>query len=204
MDFINDTKHLRLSGTMLNSRYYNYVLSPVDCRVFEALWNRVLAPKGPYYKRGQLVVNVKQTTLIGATGVPKRSIIRSLTKLDKLGVIITIRQKQNNNRYLLGFRTKGNEWLLLLYHLINKYEDMLSERVEEQLLANETPDIGNPELYKISDNIKKYIIEQFNSNYFFNTKVKDDKSVMEVLFHRNDYFYTPSLSVVKSCGENNV
>ena len=48
MDFINDKKHLRLSGTMLNSRYYNYILSGTDMRVLNLLWNKVLVSKNGY------------------------------------------------------------------------------------------------------------------------------------------------------------
>lgn len=198
IDFINDKKHLRLSGAMLNSRYYNYILSAVNMRVLNVLWNKVLVSKNGYYKNGLLMVNIKHETIMNVTGLSKRTVIRCLKRLNSLGVILTIRKKQNNNRYLIGFRTKGNEWILFLYHLINKYEELLSEYIDEHIQQNEdTPLKIDVEMYKISNLYRDYITTNFDSNHFFKTKIKDDKSIMELLFNRNDYHRKPELLLVK-------
>lgn len=196
IDFINDNKHLRLSSNMLRSRYYNYVFTPADAKVFFVLWDRVLAPNSNYYRRGQLVINIKQETVAGITGLSIATVKRCLKKLDTLGAVITIRQRQNNNRYIIGFRTKGNEWLLFLYHLINKFENLLSEYIDEELLKGKTPIIKNIDMYRLNKTYRNYIIENFNSKHFFTTKVDGEANILELMFDRQDFHFTPELSIV--------
>lgn len=196
MDFINDKKHLRISSTMMNSKYYNYVLSSTDIKVFLILWDKVLAPNSKYYKRGQLVVNIKQETMSGITGLSIATIKRSIKKLDMLGAIVIIRQHQNNNRYLIGFRTRGNEWLLFLYHLIDKFESLLSEYIDEELYNGKVPVIKDINMYRMNSACKNYIIKNFNSKYFFTTAVENDKGILEFLFDRKDFYFAPELIVV--------
>ena len=159
MDFINDKKHLRMSGTMLNSRYYNYVLTSADRDVHTALWNRVLAPNSDYYKRGQLVVNIKQETISGITGLSRSTVRRSVGRLNALGTIVTLKQYQSNNKYIMGFRTKGNEWLLFIYSRISKHEPFITEQVEDQLLEGEHAVIKNPGVYKMNRQHREFIVK---------------------------------------------
>jgi len=197
MDFINDKKHLRLSGQMLDSKYYNYVLSPTDVRVMTLLWHKVII-SNVYYGNGLLLSNIKQKTISKYLCLSRSTVIRSLNKLSKLGVIIVIRRKQNNNMYIIGLRTKGNEWLLFLYHLINKYEDMLTNIIDEEVdISGIIRPIQSPSSYRIDKDVKEYIIKNFNKKSFFSTNVADNKTILEVLFDRKDYYYKPTLKVVK-------
>lgn len=196
MDFINDKKHLRLSGQMMDSKYYNYVLSATDVRVFTLLWHKVIV-RSPYYNNGLLLVNIKQSTMSKYLCLSRSTVIRSINKLFKLGVVIPIRKRQNNNMYIIGIRTKGNEWLLFLYHLINKYEEMLTNIIDEEMDINDSiRAIQSPDSYRIDKDIKEYILRNFNKKSFFLKNIVDNKTISEVLFDRKDYYYRATLKVV--------
>lgn len=197
IDFINDKKHIRVPDSMINSKYYNYILSPTDVRVFTLLWDKVI-PSSKLYKNGLLVVNLKQATISKLTGLSRNTVKRTLIKLNKIGVIITLHQKQSNNKYIIGFRTEGNEWLLFLHYLINKYEEALSCVITEEVNDKGSIKLPNPTLYRMNKDIKTYITNNFNNSDFFTKKIMDDKTIIKILFNREDFSSIPMLKIVKN------
>lgn len=182
MDFISDKKFLRLSGNMLNSYYYRYVLTSNDKIILQALWGRFLNKGTESYSKGLLIVNIKQKTLREKIGSITRSTCnRALQKLDKLGAIIKIESKMKNNRYLIGFRTEGNDNLYLLYHLIDKYEQLITKKL------NELQGIKDISSYCLDSIVRDFIVGNLNELGLFTKKIENNQTLFKILFDRNDY-----------------
>lgn len=183
MEFVADKQFLRLSGNMLKSHYYRYVLTSNDKIVLHALWTSFLNKGTESYSKGLLINNSKQKTLRVKIGsITRATCNRSLQKLDRIGAIIKIRSKTKNNRYLIGFRTEGNDNLYLLYHLINKYEQLVAKKLYEH---QEVRDI-NP--YCLDSIIRDFIMENLNNLELFTEKIENKQNLFEVLFARNDCY----------------
>lgn len=193
MDFVSDKKFLRLSGNMLNSYYYRHVLTGDDRVVLQTLWISFLNKGTEPYSRGLLIANIKQKTLQNKIGnISYFALKQSLQKLHDLGVIIKIRQKVKHNRYFLGFRTEGDDNLYLLYHLINKYEQMVAENIENQRYELKEkkwkdPIIKDINPYCLNSTTKEFIIKHVDAHTLFTIKNEDNKTIYEILFNKNDY-----------------
>lgn len=192
MDF--DTGNfLRLSRDMLDSYYYRYVLNSNDKVMISAFFSSFLNKGTDPYSKGLLIVNIKQENLRKKTGsMTYSTCTRSLQNLCKLGIVIKLKKKYRNNRYLVGFRIENNNPLFLIYHLIDKYEQMVVENIENQ--QNEIkefwkePTIKDINPYCINSLTKDFIIEHIDDNNLFDRRNQEGKTLFEVLFNRNDYY----------------
>lgn len=193
MDFITDKKFLRLSGNMLNSHYYKHVLTGDDRSVLHTLWISFLNKGTESYSRGLLVVNMKQKTLREKFGnITYSTCNRSLQKLDKLGAIVKIESNARNNKYLIGFRTEGNDNLYLLFHLIDKYNHLVTKRIEEQKNKIENrwkdPKLEAIDFCCLDSVIRDFIVRNVNEPRLFTEKIENNQTFFEILFDRNDYY----------------
>ena len=190
MDFVSD-KFLRLSGNMLDSYYYRYVLTGDDRVVLHTLWVSFLNKGTTSYSKGLLIANIKQKTLQDKIGnISYFALKQSLQKLHNVGVIIKIRQKVKHNRYFLGFRTEGNDAFYLLYHLIDKYEQMVAENIENQRYELKEkwkdPIIKDINPYCLNSTTKEFIMKHVDAHTLLTIKDGDGKTIYEILFDRND------------------
>jgi len=192
-DFITDKNFLRLSGKLLNTDYYKWVLTNNDKIVLQTLWKSFLVNGAAPYSKGLLIVNIKQKTLMEKIGtITQSTCTRSLKKLDKLGVIIRVKNDARNNKYLVGFRSQGNENLYLFYYLINKYNKLVKKEIEKQQSVIEKqwdiPKIRDINPYCLDSVIRDFIIMNIGKPNLFIEKIEGDKALLEILFNRNDYY----------------
>jgi hypothetical protein len=193
MDFITDKSFLRLSGNMLNSYYYKWVLNSDDKIVLQTLWRSFLNKGADSYSKGILIVNMKQKTLQEKAGnITRSTSIRSLQKLDKLGAIIKVENNAKNNKYLIGFRTEGGDNLYLIYYLINKYNETIINDVENQKrdLTEKWkgPKIKDINAYRLNNKIRDFITNNIEESKLFIEKIENNKTLFEILFNRSDYY----------------
>ena len=180
---------------MFRSDYFKNVLSITDRYLFMTLIDNVLTSKNGHYKNGFLLINAKHDTLSERSNIPVATLRRSLYRLDKLGVIVTIKQKGCNNKHLLGFRAKNSDWLLFIHYLVNTYDTVVKNVIEN----NET--ITKEDTYKyfsIPGNVTEYIKNNFDKEDFFSNVGGNNKTICETLFHRRDYYSEPKLKIVKN------
>jgi len=193
MDFISDKKFLRLSGNMLNSYYYKYVLTSDDKIVLQTLLGSFLNKGTEPYSKGLLIVNIKQKTLREKIGnITQTTCNRSLQRLNTLGIIIKLKNKAKNNRYLIGFRTEGDDNVCLIYHLINKYEQMVVECIENQRDKIKDrwkdPKIEDINSYCLNSITRNFIMRNIDESKLFLEQNENNKTLFEILFARNDYY----------------
>lgn len=193
MDFISDKRFLRLSGNMLNSCYYKWALTSDDKVILHALWGSFLTKGTEPYSKGLLIANIKQKTIQNKIGdITRSTCIRSLQKLDKLGAIVKLKNRAKNNRYLIGFRTEGNDNLYLLYHLIDKHNETITNDIENQKRDStkrwESPKIKDVNAYRLNNKIRDFIINNIEEPKLFTERIENNKTLFEILFNRNDYY----------------
>ncbi len=187
---------LKIPLFVLNSFYYRYVLSDTDKNILHYLWANVSIGSSKYYKNGLLVANIKEQTLIEKSGETYSTLIRHLKRLDYLGAAIKIRSKVKHNRYFVGFRTAENERLYLLYHLITEYNLNLERNISNQMDEFEkrwsSPQIKDISAYRIEGSYKKIIIDYTDRpGELLNKKVKDNKTLVELLFGYKNIYKKP-------------
>jgi hypothetical protein len=187
---------LKVPIAVMDSNYYKYILNDTDKNILQHLWSNVSIGSSKYYQNGLLVANIKEQTLLEKTGETYPTLLRRLKRLDSLGVIIKKRHKVKHNRYLVGFRAKENERLYLLYHLINEYEEILKRNVANQMdeftKKWQTPSIKDVSSFKMDGNYRKFIMAYFDRPVeLINKRVKDGKTIFEILFNRKDVYRHP-------------
>lgn len=175
-----------------DKNYFRWVLNGNDRNVLIELWRRILTRDYEPYRQGLLIINMKLDNIAWNAGLPKSTAHDSLKKLDYLGVIIQAPRRSRNHRYLVGFRTKEDERLYLIQHLINRYEQWLEQSIESKRKKFITPVIKDLISYQIEDGFKDFIFDHIN-NYdkLLNTRLKDNKTIFELLFDRNDIYKKP-------------
>lgn len=174
---------VRLSRIILKSSYYKYSIGPQDKLIFERMIGYIgYGNNNEYYRKGLLIANVKINRISDSTGYSGRTIERSLKRLDKLGFLIKIRKRHRNNRYIMGFRTSNNDSLLLIYHLVIKYED----KIRSDILKFGKNSL-HTESYVLDESIKNFIIENSEKYDIFRKNTTKDKKILKYLFDRNDY-----------------
>jgi len=193
MEFVSDKKFLRLSGNMLNSHYYRYVLTGDDRAALQTLWISFLNKGTEPYSRGLLIANIKQKTLREKFGnITYSTCNRSLQKLDKLGAIVKVENKAKNNRYLIGFRTEGNDNLYMIFHLINKYNHLVAKKIEEQQNKIENrwkdPKLEDVNFCCLDSVIRDFIVRNVDEPRLFTERIGNNQTLFEILFNRNDYY----------------
>jgi len=206
-DFITDKNFLRLSGKLLNTDYYKWILTNNDKIVLQTLWKSFLVNGTDPYSKGLLIVNIKQKTLMEKIGtITQSTCMRSLKKLDKLGVIIKVKNNARNNKYLVGFRSHGDENLYLLYYLVNKYDKLVKKEIKEQQSVIEkqwdVPKIKNINPYCLDSVIRDFIIMNINKSNLFIEKIEGDRALFEILFNRNDYYKFKFTELLGHSGHN--
>jgi len=193
MEFITGN-FLRLPRDMLDSYYYRYVLNSNDKIILLALFSSFLNKGTDPYSKGLVIVNMKQESLRKKIGsITYTTCRKSLQKLCRLGVIIKLKRKYKNNKYLIGFRVENNNNpLFLIYHLIVKYEQMVAENIENQRNGMkerwEGPVMKDINPYCINGLTRDFIIKHVDDNNLFDRQNKEGKTLFEVLFDRNDYY----------------
>jgi DNA-binding HxlR family transcriptional regulator len=192
-DFITDKNFLRLSGKLLNTNYYRWVLTSNDKIVLQTLWKSFLVNGADPYLKGLLIVNIKQKSLMEKIGnITQSTCMRSLKKLNKLGVIIKVKNDARNNKYLVGFRSEGNENLYLFYYLVNKYNELVKKEIEKQQSVIEkqwnVPKIKDINPYCLDSVIRDFIMMSINSSKLFTEEIENGRTLLEILFNRNDYY----------------
>lgn len=195
---------LKIPTAAMSSNYYRYILNNTDKNILQYLWNNVSIGSSKYYKNGLLVTNIKEQTLLEKTGETYPTLLRHLKRLDSLGVILKKRHKVKHNRYLVGFRSKGNERLYLLYHLIEEYEEILERNIANQTdefnKKWQTPSIKDVSSYRLDGDYRKFILAYFDRpKELINKRVKDGKTIFEILFKRQDV-YRPPLPRLRKLG----
>jgi len=193
MDFITDKSFLRLSGKLLNTDYYKWVLNSNDKIVLQTLWKSFLVNGTDPYSKGLLIVNIKQRTLMEKIGnITQSTCMRSLKKLNRLGAIIKVKNDARNNKYLIGFRSEGNENLYLFYHTVSKYNKLVSKEIEKHQndikKQWDTPKIKDINQYCLDSVIRDFIVMNVNNSRLFTEKIENNKTLFELLFDRNDYY----------------
>jgi len=178
--------YLNLPEAMLGSSYYREVLSLVDKQMLVCLYRCVSYDnRNKYYRNGILAVSnstTNITSLAARVGVCEKTIKTSLKHLNKLGVIITIREKKNS--YIVGFRinnkSKDNHWLL--YHLTDKFNGDVAAYSRIKKL----------DTLCLDKDVRKFILEHtvkiINNQKLFSSNVKDGKRLIQYLFNIDDYF----------------
>jgi len=193
MNFIEDKSFLRLSGKLLNTSYYRWVLTNNDKIILQTLWKSFLVNGTNSYAKGLLIVNIKQQTLMEKIGnITPSTCTRSLKKLERLGIIIKVKNNARNNKYLIGFRSEGNDNLYLLYYLVHRYNELVKKEIDEQRDTIKKqwgiPKIKDINLYCLDGALKNFIIMNIDKPNLFVEKIKNNKTLFEILFNRNDYY----------------
>lgn len=192
MEFITGS-FLRLSRDMSDSYYYRYVLNSNDKAVLSVLFSSFLNKGTNSYSKGLIIVNMKQESLRKKIGsITYTTCRKSLEKLCRLGIIIKLKRKYKNNKYLIGFRVENNNNpLFLIYHLIDKYEQMVTENIENQRNEMEKlwkgPIIKDINPYCVNSRIRDFIMKHVDDDDLFDRRNQEGKTLFEVLFNRNDY-----------------
>lgn len=193
MEFITGN-FLRLPRDMTDSYYYRYVLNSNDKAVLSVLFSSFLNKGTEPYSKGLIIINMKQESLRKKIGsITYTTCRKSLEKLCRLGIIIKLKRKYKNDKYLIGFRVENNSNpLFLIYHLVDKYEQMVAENIENQRNGMEKlwegPVIKDTNPYCINSLIRDFIIKHIGNNDLFDRRNQEGKTLFEVLFNRNDYY----------------
>ena len=207
MDFIEDRSFLRLSGKLINTSYYKWVLTNNDKIVLQTLWKSFLVSGTNSYAKGLLIANIKQQTLMEKIGnITPSTCTRSLKKLDRLGAIIKVKNNARNNKYLIGFRSEGNDNLYLFYYLVSRYNELVKKEIEEQrdAITNQwsIPKIKNISLYCLDSVLRDFIITNINRPNLFIEKIENSKILFEILFNRKDYYSSNIEKLYSHYGHN--
>lgn len=194
MDF--NRGFLKLDNALTDSYYYRYVLDDTDKNLLQCLWKNVSIGSSKYFNNGLLVANIKEKTLLEKSGLSYPTLLRHIKRLDSLGVIIKKRRKVKHNRYLVGFRTQGNERLYLLEHLIKEYDNFLERTITSQIKKFEkkwqTPSIKDVSAFAIDSNYKDYVVDHLdNPKELTHKRFANGKTIFEVLFNRTDIYRPP-------------
>lgn len=186
-----------LTNELTSSNYYRWILRSADRDTIHALERKVLHKGTKHYRHGILIANIKIQTLAIEAGLRYSTIKDSLDKLDHLGVIIKLGKKSRNNRYFLGFRTKDNQWLYLIDHLIETYKEFLDRGVESQLRdargSKYTPVIKDLTSYQLESSYREFILDHCDNidelvNKRLNKAPHPHKTMFELLFDRTDIY----------------
>ncbi len=173
--------------------YYKWMLSSNDKVAFQTLCSMVLTRNSEYYRNGLLVVNAKLETILWKSGIPYGTLKDSMKQLDYLGVILKLRKRAKNNRYLIGFRNSNDGRLYLLNHLSNKYSDILDKRLSIQKLdlgKKQSPIIEKSD-YRLDSTYRDHILEHFESpNELLNERI-EGKTMSELLFGQVKIYRKP-------------
>lgn len=189
--------YLALPDELTSSNYYKWVLRSADRDAIHTLWRKALNKGTKYYEHGILIANIKIQTLSLEAGLRYSTLKDSLNRLDQLGVIIKLDKISRNNRYFLGFRTKNNQRLYLIDHLIEIYEEFLDRGVESQLRAAKvpkyTPVIKDLASYQLESSYREFIIDHCDNidelvNKRLNKSPHPYKTIFELLFNRKDIY----------------
>ena len=111
---------------------------------------------------------------------------------DDIGAAIKIERSKECNKYIVGFRTSNNDNIYLLYHLILNYEDIIKTNIQNQWdiidKKRKTPKVYLTDKYCLNSTIKNFIIENINEKSVFKNRDKNNETILEYLFGRNDYY----------------
>ena len=193
MNFFGD-KFIRISKTMAYSSYFRWILTPDERILLLALWDSVSYDNNSLYANGLLVSNVTYKTLQRKVGCMSYATFRrSLKKLIKLGIIIKLKNKARNNRYLVGFRTTNEtDKSYLLYHLIEKYDRGITKKINNQSYDItekwHSPKIDDFYKYSLDPEIREFIFKNVDKVNMVTKIYKNGKNIYEFLFNRNDYY----------------
>ena len=171
------------------SNYYRHMLYANDKLVFGELCRVVLHRDNvnKYVEKYRLLYcNIKLKTLANNIGISTRSIIRSLDRLDKLGVIIkdpTERRKRGKLIFLgYALDEKASDRKYLLEHLVDKFEPILEKNIED-LLKKGNGKITDREFFRLDTDYRHFLSDNiFNPSLIANKPLKDGKTIYELLF----------------------
>lgn len=185
--------YLVLPDELTGSNYYKWILSSNDKIVLQTLCRKALNRGTKYYEDGMIVTNIKLTTLSFAAGIPYSTARDCTNKLNYLGIAIKLPKKSRNNRYFMGFRTQGDKRLYLIDNLIAETKSNLDRGIENQTekfgKKHETPVIHDLATYKLSSDYIDFIIDHCDKpSEFLNKRIKDNKTIFELLFTRSDIY----------------
>jgi len=173
--------------------YYRWLLSSNDKTALYTLCRMVLTRNNKYYGNGLLVVNAKLETIAWESGMHYGTLKDSMKRLDYMGVILKLKKCAKNNRYLLGFRTDGEDRLYFLSHLAYKYADILDRRISKQkseLGKKQSPVLEKSD-YRLDSTHRDHILEHFeNANNLLNERI-EGKTIPELLFGRVKIYRKP-------------
>lgn len=198
-----DGGYQKFSHNLTRGYYWRYVLTTNDKVVLAALMDSVILDK-KFYENGILVVNSRHDTLLlnKIGSMTYTTLRRSINHLHDIGIIVKLRKKFRNNRYFLGFRHKnGLDRIYLLYHLCMKFEDQVSENIENQQLELEkekvwiTPKIDGVKVYCLKAAYKQFIRDHIdNIGEFLHKRISEEGTLFYTLFECEDIYKKPIVS----------
>jgi DNA-binding Lrp family transcriptional regulator len=187
----------KLTHYLGHSYYYTWVLNSYDRDIFRILVDSALVKKSDYYDEGIIITNASIRHLSFKVGMARSTVIRSLNKLNKLGMIITFKYGSNrNSSYLLGFRTDINDRVYLLEHLVAQYDETISNAIDNAMDLLKTkksiPKLKDPYIWCLKKEYRDFILNNIhNPAALKHTRISGDKKIYETLFKRNDEYRKP-------------
>lgn len=138
---------------MFRSKYYENLLNVKDKALYMVMCDNILRNSNAYYKKGLLISNLSQSSMVKKTGISWTDIrTKCIPKLDSLGILCKI-ESNNNCKYVLGVRTEEGKELLFIYYLIILHEKHIEKVLEE------TDSFNNP--YRI---VKLQEVDYYNNS----------------------------------------
>lgn len=175
------------------SYYYRYVLSYIDKLVFTELCRRILYTDSIHkyvMKYRLLYCNIKIKTIAENIGISVSSVKRSLTTLDKLGVIIKDPTERNKRGELifLGFALdeSASDRKYLIEHLVGEFDSILEKNIEDRLKNKKSarPSASDRDFFRLDPDYRHFLSDNiFNPQVIANRPIQDNKTIYEILFN---------------------
>ncbi|KKL80107.1 hypothetical protein LCGC14_2008080 [marine sediment metagenome] len=202
----------KFSHSLTRGYYWRYILTTNDKVVLTALMDSVILDR-KFYENGILVVNSRHDSLLihKIGNMSYSTLKRSIDHLHDIGIIVKLRKKFRNNRYFLGFRHKNSQdRVYLLYHLCVKFENQVSEDIENQISKIEeekivlkkknknlytTPKVDGINAYCLKADYKQFIKDHVdNINEFLYKRISEEGTLFYTLFGCEDVYRKPLTS----------
>lgn len=187
----------KITHELGHSYYFTWVLNSYDRDVFRALVDMALTRNSEYYDEGIIITNASVRRICLKIGTSHGTVVRSLKKLNKLGMIITFKYGNNrNSSYLIGFRTNNNDRVYLLEYLVKQYDNLVKNSLENILFQsksrNSIPKLKDSYAWCVEKEYRDFITKNAsNPTAIKYGRLVNGKKIYEALFNRDDDYQRP-------------